>query len=168
MADYNIYIHTVSTSGESSPTTPWQLKDDGGESTGSSGETVSGGGFSPSTAVRRAGAFLTNPDSAIGSVLSSTVAKAGIAAFAVGTLIKITDIVLTEYSNAESTLGGKSDLSRNIANFKQTIHNIFHPYSMVMDVFRTSQKIRAENAQNEQERLLLGGTLTNSPYGRYL
>lgn len=167
MADYNIYIHTVSTGGESSPTTPWQLRPSD-QASGEVGEVVSGGEFSPSTAVRQAGAFLTNPDSAISTVLHSTVAKVGLVAFAVTTALKIADKALTEYSNAQSTLGGQGNLEKNISNFKTTLHNALTPFSMTMSVFRGSQKLWVENTRNEQQRQLLGGTLTNSPYGRYL
>lgn len=167
MADYNIYIHTVGTSGNnSSPTTPFQLR--GTEQTASgSGESIDGG-FSPSTIVQKGAAFISNPDSAIGAVMASTIGKIGIAAFVVNTVTKITDKALTMYNNYATTASGNYKFSIEYNNYKTALHNALTPFSTEVNRQLNQLQINKENAKNEQERMLLGGTIINAPYGRYL
>lgn len=166
MADYNIYIHTVGTSGNnSSPTTPFQLR--GTSETSGTGEIVSGG-FDPSTTVKKGAAFISNPDSAIGAVMASTIGQMGVLTFALGTAIRITDKALTMYNNYATTASGNYKFAIDYNNFKQRIHNILTPFSTEINRQLNQLQINKENAKNQQERMLLGGTIINAPYGRYL
>lgn len=169
MADYNIYLTSVGNNGQgnSSPTTPWQLRGGVGGSGGDSGENM-GGGFDPSNAVRRGAAFLQNPDSLIGSVLKTPIGKLGIAAVVIGAAINITDKAITMYQSYASPASGDYKFQIDYSNFKQSVHNFMHPFSTEIQRQFNQLQIKKENLANEQARLLLGGTYLNAPYGRYL
>jgi len=166
MADYNIYLHSVSNAkGNESPTTPWQLLGgEGGDNVGGSG----GGGFSPSTAIHAGAAFLRNPDSAIGGVMSSTLGKLGIVGFIAVTAVKLTDKAITMYNGYASSANGDYKFAIDYNNFKNAIHTAFHPFSTELERQQNALQIKKDNLKNEQDRLLLGGSFINSPYGRYL
>jgi hypothetical protein len=169
MADYNIYLTSVGNDGQgnSSPTTPWQLRGGAGGSGGDSGDNM-GGGFDPSNAVRRGAAFLQNPDSMIGSVLRTPIGKLGIASVIIGAAINITDKAVTMYQSYSSSASGNYKYQIEYSNFKQNLHNFMHPFSNEVQRQMSALQIKKENLANEQERLLLGGSVLNAPYGRYL
>ncbi len=168
MADYNIYIHSYGQ--YDSPTTPVQLRADS-DTSGVGGEGGAGGsGFG---AVRRAASFIQDPDSAIGAVLStaSGVLKSTNLApviFAVGALMKIADKTISFYNELTVSNSGDHAFQIQYNNFKQQIHNAFHPYTTGVNRTIALNELRRENVRNEQERLLTGGTIYNSRYGRYL
>lgn len=159
MPDYNIYIRTLGTSGgESSPTQPWS--DDG--------ET---GGKNPATAINKVSGFIQNPDSIIGSIMRTPIGKIGAAAVLVGAMvaaISITDKAINMYQSYASSASGDYKYQIEYNNFKTQIHNGFHPFSTEIRKQMFNLQIKKENLANEQQRLLLGGTFLNSPYGRYL
>lgn len=161
--DYNIYIHSVSANGNQSPTSPWQLQSDD-----SNGEIVSGGGFSPSSTVKKAGAFLSNPDSLIGKVMATGVGKLGVAAVIISTIIRLTDKAITMYQSYAAPASGDYKFQIEYNNFKQTMHNVMTPFSTEIQRQQAELQIKKEKLANEQQMQLLGGTMINSPYGRYL
>lgn len=164
-SDYNIYIHTIGSNGQDrSPTTPWQvaMSDEG------SGDVVSGGDFNPSSAVRKGASFLSNPDSAIGSILKTPIGKIGAVGIAIMAAIHLTDKAITMYQAYAAPASGDYKFQIEYNNFKQSIHNTFHPFSTEIQRQYNTLQIKKENLANEQARLLLGGTYINSPYGRYL
>ena len=160
--DYNIYLRTISTTREASPTTPWQVSGEGGSN------EVIGDGFSPASAITRGAAVLRNPDSLISGVLSTGIAKAGIIGIAFMAAIHITDRAITMYQSYAAPASGDFKTSIDYNNFKVQIHNTFHPFSTEIQRQQNRLQIKKENLANEQQRLLLGGTFLNSPYGRYL
>ena len=161
--DYNIYIRTRgSGGGVDSQTTPWQLKTSDGEF---QQDTGSGdGGFS----VKQAGAFLANPDSAISKVLNTPAGKVGAVIGVICTLAAITGKVISMYDAYRSSATGDFQFQIGYNNFKQHIQNLLHPFSTEVQRQMSSLQIKKDNLKAEQERLLLGGTILNAPYGRYL
>lgn len=165
MADYNIYIRTIGGGESSSPTTPTQLGGgDGGNATATASQFIS-----------KAGAFAQNPDSAIGAVgstavgvISRAVPWVGVAIIAATTILKVGDNVYSKYNDLFSSMTGDYRNRNRYNNFKQGIHNFTHPFSMVMSFIQQTYEERAKNKALEQERLLTGGTILNSQYGRYL
>lgn len=164
MADYNIYIRTRSTLFGSNPVTPWQFRE-GQEN--ESGES-SIGGFSPANAIRRGAAFAANPDSLISNVLHTTIGRIGLISVAATAAWNITDKAISMYQSFAAPASGDYKFQIDYSNFKQQIHNAFHPISIAIERQRNLLELRKQNLANEQQRLLLGGTFLNSPYGRYL
>lgn len=171
MADYNIYIHAFS--GESSPTSPFQLRGGSSDEGGVEGSAASGG--DAFGLIRRASSFIQNPDSAIGKVantasgaLMSGVGKIGIAIFAVGALLKITKSVADKYIAYSTSATGDYAFQIKYNNFFQVMHNALHPVSNEIQRQYTQLEIIKRNQKVEQERLLFGGTIYTDKYGRNL
>lgn len=165
MADYNIYIHAFS--GESSPTTPFQLRESGE----SAGGSESPGGGSAFTAITRMSAFISNPDSMIGNVASTATGTIGKASIGFAFLIALAAIVKKSadyYIPIVASASGDYGFQIAYNNFNQTIHNILTPFSTEFQRRRNVIEINKKNAKNEQERILTGGTIYGSQYGRYL
>lgn len=161
--DYNIYIHTVSQGGNESPTIPWQLK-----TTGNENGAVAGGEFSPSTAVKEGASFLRNPDSLIAGVMSTAIGKLGVGALIVKVIANITDKAITMYQSYAAPASGDYKFQIAYNNFKAGIQSVMHPFSTGLQAQMRDLQIRKENLANEQQRLLLGDSVINSQYGRYL
>lgn len=165
MADYNIFIHSLTN--YESPTTPVQLRENADISGvgGEGGEGGSGFGF-----VRRTAAFLTNPDSLIGEVQStasgviSKIAPIAALVAVIGIGKKVVDLYVPYSSNAS----GNYDFQIKYNNFNQVLRNITHPFGTAIQRQIAMLDMKKENAKNEQERLLFGGTIYDSKYGRYL
>ena len=165
MADYNIYIRTIGGGESSSPTTPTQLGGgDGGDAAATASQFIS-----------KAGAFASNPDSAIGAAGSTAVgaiSKAapwvGVVILAASILIKLTDSIYSKYTSFASSASGDYDAQIRYNNFKRGIHIAFHPVSTTIERWQAELEITKANARNRQEQLLFGGTILNHPYGRYL
>lgn len=163
MADYNIYIRTIGgEGGEGSAVKPFQTG--GGDAAKEASQFIS-----------KAGAFMENPDSALGAVKNAgvgTLSKAlpwvGVAILAVGIAAKVTDSIVTKYQSYTSSASGDYTDTINYGNFKQLLQNAFTPFSTAIRVQMARLEIRKANARNEQEMLLTGGTILNSQYGRYL
>lgn len=166
MPDYNIYIHAINNgTSQASPTTPWQLKEGSGSADGG---TISGGGGSPASMISKGAAFITNPDSLIGGIVSSTWGKMGIAGVVIAAAISITDKAVTMYQGYASSASGDYKAAIDYNNFKAVVHNVFRPFSTEVQRQQMVLQIKKDNLANEQQRLLLGGSFINSPYGRYL
>lgn len=165
--DYNIYIHTMSQGNNDNPTTPWSLRDSGGGNQGDGNENIPGG-FSPSSAVQRGAAFLTNPDSLIGKALSSPIGKIGVAAVVVKAAIDITKKTIETYQSFYAPNTGDYRFQIQYNNFNRTLESIKQPFSTGLSIIQRMYEERKINAISEQKRLLTGGTVLNSRSGRYL
>lgn len=163
MADYNIYIRTVGGGdGSGSPTTPFQ--------------TGGGDGYAAAEQfISKAGAFASNPDSAIGAVkdtavgaVSSKIPWVGIVILAVKILASVTDSVLSKYYSYTSSATGDYTNAIKYNNVKQVIHNITHPISTMYNKQQAQLEVANANMRLKQEQLLTGGTILNSPNGRFL
>lgn len=164
MPDYNIYLRADLKTGENSPTKPNQIKDKKNK-------------VSPKKVAGMVSSFIQNPDSAIGFTLSKaagTISKAAGtgaagAALVIGVAaVKITDKVITMYNNYASSASGDYAFQIQYGNFKQTIHNVLHPFSTEVNRQYSQLEIRKQNSVNEQRLLLTGGSILNSEYGRFL
>lgn len=165
--DYHIYLHN-STSGQQAPqTTPKQVKPIEQRTSGKTKPNVSG-------MIATTTNLITNPDSLISSAMSKsagvlkTVGKFVVPLFITHALYRITDKIATEYFAITETASGDYTGSFVLGNIKQSIHNLTHPFSTVFSSFKAQHQIKIGNMRTEQERLLLGGTIYNSNYGRYL
>ena len=165
MADYNIYIRTIGGEGGSgSPTQPFQTGGGDGTSAQEASQFIS-----------KAGAFATNPDSAIGAVkdtaigaVSSKLPWVGVAILAAKIMWNITDNIISKYNEFSSSASGDYDFKIKYANWKRGIQIAFHPFSTTFERWQAELEIAKANAKNQQERILNGGTILNSEYGRYL
>lgn len=163
MADYHIYLHN--SAGETpNPTKPKETQE-GGKNKKTS-PTVN--------FINQATNLIVNPDSLISSAKTKiggtlkSAAKIAVPLAIAGALIKIGDKVITEYLSFSETASGNYTGSFAYGNFKQSVHNFFHPFSTWLGHEKAKLQIKVGNLRNEQERLLLGGTIYNSNYGRYL
>lgn len=171
MADYNIYIHAFS-GGNDSPTTPNQMKTNS-DAGGISAESGGSGGFGMA---RRAASFLTNPDSMIGSIIgkgvefaTSTLGITAIAATLAFSVVKKIALKNEEYyAKVIAPNSGNYNHVHEFNNIKQMINNVMHPIAAFENHYQMVQEIKRKNEANEQNMLLTGGTVINSPYGRYL
>lgn len=167
MADYNIYIHSYGQ--YDAPTTPFQLRAESDTSgVGGEGGGSGGSGFGM---IRRAASFILNPDSAIGQTMSTTagaIGKAFPAALAIGTAIIVAKKVVDFYSSYVSSATGDYGFQIKYNNFFQRLHNAFHPFSNAIEGTKMELELRKQNERNEQERLLFGGSIYSSKYGRTL
>ena len=165
MADYNIYIHSFS--GESNPTTPFQLRGNGSGDSASDGNDSGVNGFG---IINKAAAFVQNPDSAIGAVMNSATTVMGkLAPVMIGAaLVSIAKRVVDLYVPYASSASGDYGFQVKYNNFFQEFHNFTHPFSTAIQKQRNQLEIKKTNARNEQERLLFGGTIYSSKYGRNL
>lgn len=166
MADYNIYIHSYSQ--YDAPTTPFQLRTESDTSgVGGEGGGSGGSGFG---AVRRAASFFTNPDSAIGQATGAVASAAGkILPFALlGAGLSIAKKVLDLYVSYSSSATGDYSFKIKYDNYFQSIQNATKPFSAEIQRQFNILEINKNNARNEQERLLFGGTIYTDRYGRYL
>lgn len=173
MADYNIYIHNV-TGGNDAPTTPFQLKDGAGEGA-AGGEGASGGGFG---FVKRAASFVTNPDSAVGTVMNTAsgglksmgegAGAIGIAAIAIAAALTITHKLLQINLAYSTPASGDYKYKIDYDNIVQAFNNGFHPISTYFASRQAQLNNKIQNVKAEQEQLLTGGTIYDSRYGRYL
>lgn len=165
MADYNIYIRTISgDSGEGSAVKPFQTGGGDGFGAGDASQFIS-----------KAGAFMENPDSAFGAVKSAgvgAVSKAlpwvGVAIIAATALWNIGNSIYSKYNNYVTSASGDYEKQIKYNNFKRAIHIATHPISMIYERELAMLEIRKANARNNQEQFLTGGTILNNPYGRYL
>ena len=116
MADYNIYIRTIGgEGGEGSAVKPFQTGGGDGD-----------GAKAASQFISKAGAFMENPDSALGAVKNAgvgTLSKAlpwvGVAILAVGIAAKVTDSIVTKYQAYTSSASGDYNDTINYGHFKQ-------------------------------------------------
>lgn len=166
--DYNIYIHTVSQGGNESPTTPWSLRGIGEQTNGDGNENISGGGFSPSTAIKRGAAFLSNPDSLIGTALSTPIGKIGIAAVVIKAAIDITKKTINTYQSFYAPNTGDYRFQTQYNNFNRTLDAVKQPFSTGISILQGMLEEKRKDSISEQKRLLTGGTILNSSSGRYL
>jgi len=165
--DYNIFIHSdLSTA--SKPTTPKQLRPKGANGESDKGTNIAG-------AISKVGSFIQNPDSAISAVMGKgvgAIASAGVVGAIIVVAAKVifgtADKVITTYNNYASSASGDYARAITYNNFKQALTNTLHPVSTEISRQQAQLQIKKQNAINEQQQLLTGGTILNSEYGRYL
>lgn len=171
MADYNIYIHSYGQ--YDSPTTPFQTRAESDTSgVGGEGGGSGGSGFG---AVRRSASFISDAKSMISEVLNSNAGALlgvggaiGLAGVAAKTAYNLVDKTVSTFNTYIHAPSGEFKYQIRWDNFKQNLHNIFHPISAEFERERRLLEMRNQNLKSEQERLLMAGTVYNSRYGRYL
>ncbi len=166
MADYNIYIHSYGQ--YDAPTTPFQLRAESDTSgVGGEGGGSGGSGFGM---VRRAASFIVNPDSAIGQAMSNAAGAMGklLPVFLIGTALVVAKKVVDLYVAYSSSATGDYSFKIKYDNFFQSIQNATKPFSTEIQRQLNVLEINKNNARNEQERLLYGGSIYSSRYGRTL
>lgn len=164
MADYNIYIRNVGGEGSSgSPTSPFQTG--GGDGVGQDALNF----------VSKAGSFASDPDSAIGTAAGTAVGAVSsispwikIAVVLAGVAVSISGKVYDKFLAYNTAASGDYTKSIRYSNFKKQIANNMNPVKTSWAVEQRELEMRLASARNAQEMLLTGGTILNSPYGRYL
>lgn len=154
MADYNIYIHDLSSgASQESQTTPWKVGAENNQTkawaTSAEGESGvgNGSGFSLSSllAVFKGG-----------SAASSVPAVAGVIA-AYGIATRFIDTTLP-FITRET---GDYRFAIQYQNFKAAIHTIWNPVSATISYLTFMQESRLFNKKQEQGRLLVGESYNN-------
>lgn len=162
MADYNIYIHTIGSTGNANPTTPWSKSGNTSPTNpwdNEESEESSGSG-SIVKSLAKGISFLNNPDSILGAGIS-TIAKAipyvAVAAMVVKTGVKIYEGV----SNYEALMG---DYRRKTQyeNARNILNNITHPFQSSVTAVKTAFLTQLDNDRRTMQRELLGDSIINS------
>ena len=166
MADYNIYIRNIGggSGGESSPTTPFQVGGGDGFAAKDTGQFIS-----------KAGSIVQTPDSAFSmagnvgvGVVSGAFPWIGIAILVATVLYNTANSIYEKYNNYVTTATGNYDRSTRYSNVKNMLSRAMKPYTAEVQRQMAVLEMKKANAKNEQEMSLFGGTVLNSPYGRYL
>lgn len=170
MADYNIYLHSIESANgfnktkawdgsTSFETEAWTPTSKGTGSSGGSGSSGKGVNFT------RAIGMLSNPDSIVGSAVS-TVSKA-IPYFAVASAVVALGIKVIDSLNDFAVLDtGDYSFAMEWGNFKTSVKNVFHPASLFINREKIRMQIRNENAKSHQNALLLGDSALNTYFNR--
>lgn len=161
--DYNIYIHNGSDG--TSQTSPSQLKESGNSS-------LTEGAFSNASTL---GSFISNPDSIFGNLKSSAVGGLmayggyiGLIAIAISKLKQIVNSTTVNFLSVKSIATGNYKPINTYNNWSSFINNVTNPINTMFEHQKATLEIRKQNAMNEQESMLFGGSVINSPYGRYV
>lgn len=156
--DHNIYIHDKTNS--TNPTQPTEM---GGKTTpqgfngGKSITSTPTTGFSPENQIT----------DVAGGVASKGIVFAAVA-IAVKKTVQIGKSIVSYGANYYSTESGDYKFMNGWNNMWQGINNIKDPVQTVLSLHTNWQHIKIENNRKEQEKLLLGGTIINAEYGRYI
>lgn len=149
MADYNIYIRD-GRKGSQTKTTAWEETE---------GKTTSWG-----SAATDAVNAMGNPDSLIAKGVGLLKAVPYVAAaFVVAKTAQKAFETAHRFQQAES---GDYRISVEMGNFRQTINNIFHPFSSTINYNLAQQQYRIEDDRRAQQRQLLGDAVVNQYTGR--
>ena len=142
--DYHIYIHDTN-SGSGNKTTPFSAK-----------TNESSFATKINTGIKK-----------VQGVLNSSVVNTGVAALTkavpiVATALivgKITDKVLTTGFAHQQEYTGVYKNNVNWNNFKNSIHNIFHPIQYGLSVLHQNAQINKQNKEIEQQNRLIGNSI---------
>ena len=149
MPDYNIYIRDGSR-GSQTKTTAWEETE---------GKTTAWGEKATETVNA-----MSNPDSLVSKGVGLLKAVPYVAAaFMVAKLAQKAFETAHQFQVAET---GDYRMTVEMGNFKQTISNIFHPFSSTINYNLAQQQYRIENDRRAQQRELLGDAIINQYTGR--
>ena len=159
MADYNIYIHAFS--GGSSATTPFQLKEGGGDS-------------KVAEFIKKGASFAADPDSAVSSVANTAVGTlskispwVAAAIFVTGVGIKVSAKVYETYVSYKAASSGDDTSQIKYNNFKTALQGLFSPFQTIINVEKEKLNVKISDLKAEQQRLLVGPTIYDRS-SRYL
>jgi len=163
--DHNIFIRNLTNN--DSPTAPKEM----GTNTSSKGfnngmgiGSTPTGGFTQDTQVEE---VLTASSGKL-----STGGAGGVIGLAVITatkkVVQITKEVVGLYNSYSSMSSGNYKFQNDWNNMWQGISNVTNPKQTAISYFTNTKQIQINNAKKEQELVLLGGTVINSNYGRYI
>ena len=142
--DYHIYIHDTN-SGSGNKTTPFSAK-----------TNESSFATKINTGIKKIQGVLN------GSVVNTGVAALSKAIPIVATALivgKITDKVLTTGFAHQQEYTGVYKNNVNWNNFKNSIHNIFHPIQYGLSVLHQNAQINKQNKEIEQQNRLIGNSI---------
>lgn len=142
--DYHIYIHDTN-NGSGNKTTPFSAK-----------TNESSFATKINTGIKK-----------VQGVLNGSVVNTGVAALSKAIPIvaaalivgKITDKVLTTGFAHQQEYTGVYKNNVNWNNFKNSIHNIFHPIQYGLSVLHQNAQINKQNKEIEQQNRLIGGSI---------
>lgn len=152
--DYNIYIHSIGSQNNESPTTPWNNDEPKGDGTTS---------WQPS--VSKALSVASNPDSLVSmgvGAIKKAIPAIAVAGMVVGVGMRVYDTAL------RFTTAGTGDYRATMErqNFKAKMKWVFSPLSTAIEYYANEQAIRLEDDRRAMESRLLGDSVLNSQMGR--
>lgn len=163
---YDIYLHAVNVSGNYNPTTPWSQREasGGAAQTGSAG-SIADAGKNAAYSISRAAGYMQNPDA---------IAGAGVAAIsrslpwvaAAYAVVKLGESIADNVVEFNEINGGDYRGGNQWRDFKQAMNNIFHPFSVTLQAFKTAAQWDRQNKKARAEQELLGGSVINSYINR--
>ena len=164
MADYNIYIHSVTTESNSNKTTPWGSKTDG---SGGDFQTTPQGSKTSSVGnlIKKIATVAQNPDSLAANGISSLAKSIPYVAVAMA-ILKVCDSVINEAVYFVSTETGMYNSQVTLENIKTGMGNLTKPFSTVMNHIKEDRKIIRQNERLELQRSLFGDSYINSITGK--
>lgn len=159
MADYNIYIHSITSGGNSSgnQTVPWgSRQDEGGGS-----PTTPNGSKETGSFLSKVLGFAQNPDS---------LASAGTSAFTKGipyvaiamAVVKISEAVVNEYEYWISNEAGEYRGAAIWEDFKTGVNSVLHPFSSTYNHYKAVRQLSRTNQKMQMQRDLFGDSVINS------
>lgn len=143
--DYHIYLHSDTTNSGGNKTTPFSAK-----------TNESSFATKINTGIKKVQGVLN------GSVVNTGVAALTKAVPIVATALivgKITDKVLTTGFAHQQEYTGVYKNNVNWNNFKNSIHNIFHPIQYGLSVLHQNAQINKQNKEIEQQNRLIGNSI---------
>lgn len=163
--DHNIYIRNLTNNEK--PTEPTKMgKSTTPEGFNSGEESTS---TPPSGYVKATGIIDAMKSTAGGIQVSAVgiIGKATVGALVIKS-IEVGKSVYSFYTAYSSMSSGDYRQFNEWNNTLQSVSNIANPIQAVVSFHKNIQKIKIDNARKQQEMLLLGGTVLNSNYGRYV
>ena len=86
----------------------------------------------------------------------------------IASVVGIGKKVMDLYVPVSASASGDYSFKIRYDNFFQELHNFTHPFSSAIERQQLVLETKKQNARNEQERLLFGGSIYSSKYGRNL
>lgn len=148
--DYNIYIHSSSSSKSKDPTKAWKSSS-GGESSFEDKFTRE---------IQRTSGIMQNPDSIVQGAVNK-VMKAVPYVAAAYAVLKLTDAVISTANTFITAETGDYRFDTNYNNFKAGLNACFRPFSTTINYFKIEQQIRLENNKKAANRELFGDSMIN-------
>lgn len=164
MADYNIYIHSVTTESSNNKTTPWGTKSDGGSGDFKTTPSDNKEG-QVANIIKTVARAAQNPDSLAQNGISAFAKSIPYVAVAMA-ICKAIDTIANEATYFVSTETGIYAGAVRLENIKTGMGNLTKPFSAIMTHIKEDRKIIRQNEKLEAQRSLFGDSYINSITGK--
>lgn len=153
--DYNIYLRSLDTSGQSDPTRPWSQ---GGDSQPTSVWNTEDGNIDKQ--INMASNPVQTLSGGINDILRKYV-KVAVAFSVLKTLVNTTAATINFVAETMDRQSGNFGYVHGINNIKRGWRNITRPFSTAIEIAVESDKRRIENERRTLNIALLGDTMMN-------